>query len=401
MLSGCQLLKRNDVGEQFYKEFSDIQTFYAQKLNREIPLKERNALLKAKESALEKLLNAYGSKDTGGKVQLVKAYVLIDLSRFREAASIADRLIKGKSDLKNDARMLKVQALLGLKQIEQAFELFKKLDPRPETGKLLWNSWLYFALFSQDSGVVEEYGKKFLEVKDLPDSLLSYKSRVLQNLSWAARIKNNYDEARRLLEQAVATASDETLKTILTADLERMELLDKPASTIAGDSWLNSSPLDISALKGKPVILLFWAPWCDSCGRLIPALNKIYGNTDTNNESMNESIKENMKEKEFHLIGCTRLYGKAGTGTQNVEYYLEKNDELERLAEFVEQKEVKFPVSISTEGFPFDNYKINVIPSLIFIDKDGVVKDFYSGFVSSFWLKNRIKTLLEVTDGKD
>src|SRR4051812_44649912 len=37
------------------------------------------------------------------------------------------------------------------------------------------------------------------------------------------------------------------------------------------------SKVSMAKLKGKVVVLDFWASWCEPCKKEIPALNKIYG----------------------------------------------------------------------------------------------------------------------------
>lgn len=53
-------------------------------------------------------------------------------------------------------------------------------------------------------------------------------------------------------------------------------LIGKQAPEIAAMAWLNSAPLTLAALKGRPVVVEFWATWCPPCRRSVPHLNEVY-----------------------------------------------------------------------------------------------------------------------------
>lgn len=52
-------------------------------------------------------------------------------------------------------------------------------------------------------------------------------------------------------------------------------LQGKPAPELKLKNWLNSGPLTSASLKGKIVVLDFWATWCGPCLAAVPKTNEL------------------------------------------------------------------------------------------------------------------------------
>ena len=113
---------------------------------------------------------------------------------------------------------------------------------------------------------------------------------------------------------------------------------------------LDGREITLSELKGKVVLLDFWATWCGPCKESIPHLVQIY--------------KSN-HEKGIELIGMSIDKGDADT-----------------VRHFVRSMDIPYPIIITPEEVARD-YGVSAIPTTILIDKEGKIREKIVGFNSS------------------
>ena len=53
------------------------------------------------------------------------------------------------------------------------------------------------------------------------------------------------------------------------------EMQGQPAPKLALKGWINAEPMTLKKLKGKIVVLDFWATWCGPCLASIPHTNEL------------------------------------------------------------------------------------------------------------------------------
>jgi len=72
----------------------------------------------------------------------------------------------------------------------------------------------------------------------------------------------------------------------------------KAAPEIEAAYWLNSGPLTLAGLRGKIVVLEFWATWCPPCKRSIPHLvdlHRKYGERGVVIVSLTDEARETVE----------------------------------------------------------------------------------------------------------
>jgi len=326
----------------------------------------------------EILLKKYEKSPAIEEIEILRSKILLKVKNLEEAEKKIDALIATNPGLLAEAKMVKVQILFERKKYDEAYNIFKAVEPLVKDVNDLLDAYYNIGTEHADNKVKEEYANKFLNSKQIPEDLAKNKFNAYLTLAEVAKEEGNIEKAKKLLNDGIADVKDEKSKGVLSKTLEQFDYFGKPAFPISAPTWLNSSPLKLEELKGKPVVVLFWAPWCTYCRALMPDIVSIYA--------------EN-KDKGLTVFGYTRLYGtyRDDLGDKGK---VTKEEEIEYIKNHLARHDMQFPVAISEEKTVYDTYKITGIPTLIFITKKGEINYIKIGGGSIPFIKDKIKTLL-------
>jgi thiol-disulfide isomerase/thioredoxin len=158
------------------------------------------------------------------------------------------------------------------------------------------------------------------------------------------------------------------------ADLPKLE--GKPTPALEASVWFGPKPPSIASLRGKPVLLFFWAHWCPDCKAevfVIANLMKKYG------------------PKGLALIGPTRYYGYAARGEA-------APPEVEKAYIDVIRREyytllARMPVPLSDANFV--KYGAEATPTLVLLDRQGIVSWYHPGTATEEELGAHIEAVLQ------
>jgi len=126
---------------------------------------------------------------------------------------------------------------------------------------------------------------------------------------------------------------------------------DKEALTKAPDFTLrdvNGRTVTLASLKGKVILLNFWATWCPPCKAEMPSMNKLY----------NE-----IKAKGFEVVAVSTDNG------------------FSPVKEFLAKTHLDFTVLFDEQKVVAREYKVFSMPTTFLIDRNGfIVEKFYGEY---------------------
>jgi peroxiredoxin len=121
----------------------------------------------------------------------------------------------------------------------------------------------------------------------------------------------------------------------------------------------------LSDLRGRPILLNFWASWCSPCKAEMPAMQQVY---------------RQFQDQGFVVLAVNST----------------SQDSRNSALSFADQLGLSFPILWDDQGVVSDLYQIKALPSTFFIDQEGTIREIIiGGPMADALLRIRVNQLIE------
>jgi peroxiredoxin len=124
---------------------------------------------------------------------------------------------------------------------------------------------------------------------------------------------------------------------------------------------LQGNQVRLSRLRGKVVVLNFWATWCPPCRNELPDLQSFYAD---------------YQSRGVIVLG------------------INQREAIDLVQDFRDNQKLTFPILLDHDGQVGDRYHVDSLPRTIFLDRSGVIRSVLHGQITRWIFAGLVDPLL-------
>jgi thiol-disulfide isomerase/thioredoxin len=243
------------------------------------------------------------------------------------------------------------------------------------------------ALAAKNLDAAETYAREThqLSTSMLKTRALDHEPRLPTALGAAIEVLGQVGAARGARTEAVSYLRNEldtyrgtSIEKRIQKNVNLVSLEGQPAPSIDISEYLGPKPPPIAALKGKVVLLFFWAHWCGDCKQQAPILAELaskYGSQG------------------LVVFAPTQRFGYVAGGKQAT-----PDEELR----YIDQVRQQYYPVLAGQPVPVTEanhlrYGVSTTPTLVLLDRQGIVRLYNPGRLTLEQLEPRVRALVQVS----
>lgn len=123
---------------------------------------------------------------------------------------------------------------------------------------------------------------------------------------------------------------------------------------------LNGQTVRLSELRGKPVMVNFWATWCPPCRQEMPDIEKAY---------------KKYRDEGIVFLGVDQM------------------EDPDIVQKFVKENGYSWVFLLDSEGEASKQFRASALPTTFFIDRQGVIRDMQIGALTAAQLESKLSKI--------
>lgn len=186
-------------------------------------------------------------------------------------------------------------------------------------------------------------------------------------------------DAVQFLQEELASYRATSIRTRIQKNINLLSLEGKAAPALElAESIGEARPVALSVLKGKPLVIFFWAHWCPDCKAMSPVL---------------DTLKQRYGARGLTVVAPTQRYGyvaarKTAGAAEEMAY-------IQQIRDQVYPWMAADMVPVSEENFR--NYGASTTPTVVLVDRAGIVRLYHPGQMKLDEIEPLVKGIV---DGK-
>jgi thiol-disulfide isomerase/thioredoxin len=182
-------------------------------------------------------------------------------------------------------------------------------------------------------------------------------------------------EAIVFLQREFRTHERTSIAKRIQKNINLISLEGQPAPPIDLTEYLGPTPPTLASLKGQVVLLFFWAHWCSDCKQQGPIL---------------AALADKYRSRGLVVFAPTQRFGYVAGG---------KSAPADEETRYIDQVRQQFYPVLAGQSVPTSEanhlrYGVSTTPTLVLVDRSGIVRLYNPGRLTMEQLEPRIAALL-------